>query len=363
MYPHIRHATPYDVERILEIARQYRSELGYLHPVGLRAHIAAKTVLVVEWFGNVWGFVEYHARRDGWHTIYHIAIDKHMAGQGLGRNLLYAVPTPMRLKVTQDNARANAFYVGAGMQLAETETGKARALNVYTLRVLGVLVMGNGKGDLFPRLARASGMAYGTRHCEQARAWPYMIDIHWRDYDWQDYLSKLAQWQPVQAMVADYESPAQRRQLYQQIRDVRAAGVLRVMVCPKFAGAVAHIPSWCIVAVSVPSKYAGYVPPLHELRGRRVHLLGGSPVQQRKWQLVLQGAGAIVVSADGNSHEGKAQKAGWWNGERWQVVGARDLREGEYEQLVIDSGRNIVKMLNANACLSQMSLPLDTAAA
>jgi GNAT superfamily N-acetyltransferase len=363
MYPHIRHATAYDVERILEIARQYRSELGYVHPVALRKNITARTVLVVEWFGSVWGFVDYHARRDGWHTIYHIAVDKHMAGQGLGRNLLYAVPTPMRLKVTQDNAPANAFYLGAGMRLAATETGKARALNVYELRVLGVLVMGNGKGDTFPRIARASGWAYGTRHCEQARDWPFMVDIHWRDYEWQDYLHKLAQWRPVQAMVADYESPAQRRQLYRQIRDVRANNVLRVMVCPKFAGAVAHIPSWCIVAVSVPSKYAGYVPPLHELRGRRVHLLGGSPVQQCKWQVVLQGAGALVASADGNSHQRKAQQAGWWDGAQWQVIGARSMRDGEYEQLMIDSGRNIVKMLNANVDVAQLSLPFDADAA
>lgn len=363
MYPHIRRATPFDVERILEIARQYRDELGYVHPVPLREHIAAKTVLVVEWFGNVWGFVDYHARRDGWHTIYHIAVDKHMAGQGIGRNLLYAVPTPMRLKVTQDNARANAFYRGAGMQLAATETGKKRPLNIYELRVLGVLVMGNGAGDTFPRIARASGMAYGTRHCEQPREWPYMVDIHWRDYDWRDYLHKLALWRPVQAMVADYESPTQRRQLYQQIRDVRAAGVLRVMVCPKFAGAVAHTPSWCIVAISVPSKYAGYVPPLHELKGRRVHLLGGSPVQQRKWQLALQGAGAIVASADGNSHEGKAQRAGWWDGTQWQVIGARQMTPELYYEMVIESGRNILKMLNANAGLAQLALPFDTEAA
>jgi hypothetical protein len=128
------------------------------------------------------------------------------------------------------------------------------------------------------------------------------------------------------------------------------------MVCPKFAGAVAHIPSWCIVAISVPSKYAGYVPPMHELKGRRVHMLGGSPVQQRKWQIRLQGAGAIVVSADGNAHEKKAQRAGWWTGERWQVIGQRNMADGEYETLIIESGRNIVRMLNANAGLQQLSM-------
>lgn len=360
MYPHVRHATAYDVERILEIARQYRDELGYVHPVALRRHITVKTVLVVEWFGNVWGFVDYHARRDSWHTIHHIAVDKHMTGQGLGRNLLYAVPTPIRLKVTQDNDRANAFYVGAGMQLVKMETGKKRSLNVYELRVLGVLVMGNGKADTFPRIARASGMAYGTRHCEQPRDWPFMVDIHWRDYDWQDYLHKLALWRPVQAMVADYESPSQRRQLYQQIRDVRAAGVLRVMVCPKFAGAVAHIPLWCVIAVSVPSKYAGYVPPLYELRGRRVHLLGGGPVQQRKWQLVLQGAGVTIVSADSNSHTAIAANAKYFDGTQWQKKGGARMNSDSYAALASDSGRNIVRMLNANVGLGQLSLPFDT---
>jgi len=359
MYPHIRCASYYDVERILEIARQYRAELGYVHPVALREHIAAKTVLVVEWHGNVWGFVEYHARRDGWNVIYHIAVDKHVSGQGLGRYLLYAVPAPIRLKVTQDNAQANAFYRGAGMQLAGTEQGKHRALNVYELRVLSVLVMGNGKGDLYPKIARLSGMAYGTRHCETPRGWPFMVDIHWRDYDWYDYMHKIAQWRPVMAMAADYESPTQRRQLYQQVRDLRAAGVLRVMVCPKFEGAAAHIPSWCIIAVSVPSRYAGYVPPLRELQGRRVHMLGGSPNQQRTWQLVLQGAGAAVVSADGNSHTKVAAKTNWWNGTQWASIGKRNFFKGEYEQIMIDSGRNIVKMLNDNARLSQMSLPLD----
>lgn len=355
MYPHIRKATAYDVDRILEIARQYRTELGYLHPVGLRQHISAGTVNVCEWYGNIYGFVDYHTRRDGWSTIYHIATDKHVAGQGIGRNLLYSVPCPFRLKVTQENP-ANTFYQNAGMQLAATETGRKRALNVYELRVLGVLVMGNGKGDTFPRIARASGMAYGTRHIEQPRAWPYMVDIHWRDYDWSDYMQKIGAWRPVQAMVADYEHPAQRRLMYQQIRDLRAAGVLRVMVCPKFAGAVAHIPSWCIVAVSVPSKYAGYVPPLHELKGRRVHLLGGSPVQQRKWQIALQGAGAIVVSVDGNAHVGVAKSAAFWDGTRWMKKGGARIDTAGYEQLVIESGRNIVRMINQNAKLAQLSM-------
>src|SRR5690606_19035862 len=273
-YPRLRHATPDDVPRILELARQYRDELGYVHPVALREHIHRRTVLVAEWYGNVWGFVDYHARRDGWQTIYHLAVDKHVTGQGIGRQLLYAVPCPMRLKVTTDNT-ANVFYAGAGMQLVATEAGKKRELDVYELRVLGIFCMGNGAGDTYPHIARESGVAYGTRSSERARAWPYMLDIDWREQSagkltWQDYMQQVARYHPVQAMCADYEHPGQRRQLYQQIRDLHAAGVLRIMVCPKFPGAVAHIPHWCIVAVSVPSSYAGFIPDSDELTGRRV---------------------------------------------------------------------------------------------
>lgn len=358
MYPRIRTATPDDVPRLLEIARQYRAELGYVHPVALREHIGKRTVLVAEWYGNVWGFVDYHARRDGWQTVYHLAVDKHMRGQGIGRQLLYAVPCPMRLKVTQDNP-ANVFYAGAGMQLASTEAGKKRPLNVYELRVLGIFCMGNGKADTYPRVARESGLAYGTRSSEQARAWPYMLDVDWKQFNagkltWDAYMQMVREYHPVQAMCVDYERPSQRRALYAQIRDLRNAGVLRVLVCPKFSGAVAHIPSWCIVAVSVPSTYAGYVPDGAELTGRRVHLLGGSPHAQRRWMLRLQGAGAKVVSFDGNSHEKKAQQMGWFDGAQWRVTG--EQKTAPYESLCIDSGRNILRMMNTLYEVKQLAL-------
>lgn len=360
MYPRIRHATLDDKSRLLEIAHQYRAELGYVHPVALSEHITKRTVLVAEWFGNVWGFVDYHARRDGWQTIYHLVVDKHMLGQGLGRQLLYAVPCPMRLKVTQSNP-ANAFYTGAGMQFVRTEAGKKQALNVYELRVLGIFCMGNGKADTFPRVARESGLAYGTRSSEQARVWPYMLDVDWKQFNagkltWADYMHLIAQYHPVQAMCVDYEHPDQRRQLYQQIRDLRNAGVLRVMVCPKFDGAVAHIPRWCVVAVSVPSSYAGFVPDGAELAGRRVHLLGGSPHAQRRWMLRLQGAGAKVVSFDGNSHEKVAQKAKLFLDGKWQQANGRAVTPDDQIQLTILSGRNILRMMNTLHEVKQLAL-------
>lgn len=361
MYPLIRQATSEDVDSILHIAHQYRDELGYVHPVALRSHIAAGTVLVCKVDGRLVGFVEYHARRDGWQTIYHLATDKSMTGQGIGRQLLYAVPCPIRLKVTQSNETATKFYESAGMRLAGTEAGKKRPLNVHELKVLGIFCMGNGKGDTFPTIARASGMAYGVRNSEQARAWPYMLDIDWKKYNdgkftWLDYMSLVHEYHPVQAMCVDYESPEQRPQLERQIADLRAAGVLRVMVCPKFHGAVAHIPDGCIVAVSVPSEYAGFVPDGRELAGRHVHLLGGSPHAQRTWSTRLQAAGARIISFDGNAHERGASGGRTFSRGKWRAVGEGKISESDYRDICINSGRNWLSMMQSVIGVQQLRL-------
>lgn len=344
----VRYARPEDIPAIKRIAYQHRAELGFVNRAALLAATARREVFVAELpDGAIAGFVNWHARRDGWHTIYEIAVAREYAGRGIGRALLYAVPTPTRLKCTADNEVGNRFYAGAGMTLVATESGRKRALNVWERRVLYIHVQGNNRR--IPEIARSAGMAYGTRHIETPREWPFMVDIHWKEYDWTDYLAKVNRWRPVQAMAADYEHPAQRRELYRQLRDLKAAGVLRVMVCPKFVGAVAHIPSWCIVAVSVPSEYAGFLPPIDELRGRRVHLLGGSPVKQREYTKHLLAAGVRVLSMDGNSHDRASQGAMWWSSEdggKWKA-----LRHGTlpHYDTVAQSARNIVTTMERTA--------------
>jgi hypothetical protein len=150
------------------------------------------------------------------------------------------------------------------------------------------------------------------------------VDIDWRKYDWQDYMHKIYQWHPVQAMCTDYERPDQRRQLYQQMRDLKAAGVLRIMACPKFHGAVAHFPSWVLVAISVPSELAGFLPEFEELRGRNVHLLGGSARRQVDLIPKLQGYGVHVQSVDGNGHTRAAAWGRVWDGGRVIALSAWD---------------------------------------
>jgi hypothetical protein len=203
-----------------------------------------------------------------------------------------------------------------------------------------------------PAIALASGMLYGTRHDYTPYAPVFMLDINWHKFDWQDYVSKVKLYQPVMAMVPDYERPTQRRALYRCIRDVKPL-VQRVMVCPKFVGAVAHIPSWCIVAVSVPTSYAGFLPDFRELVGRKVHLLGGRPEVQAQIIRQLNGVGATVVSVDGSYHALKAGFGQWFDGGTWS-----QLRRGKVSDtdLSIASGKNIVRYLQNALKEQQMSL-------
>lgn len=345
----IRLGTSEDVYVCQKITRQFRNEFPFVTLASLREAAARHSLHIALLDGEIAGFCSFRQCRDGWQTIYELAVKREAHGLGIGRALLYSVPAPIRLKTTVDNARANRFYSNAGMKLVETIQGRKRPLNVYHLRLLSILVQGNNQE--MPRVARDSGMAYGTRHVETPRDWPFMVDIHWKRYDWADYMQKVCAWKPVQAMVADYEHPSQRRQLYQQIKDLRAAGVLRVMVCPKFAGAVAHIPSWCVIAVSVPSEYAGFVPPLDELKGRRIHLLGGSPVKQREWLTRLNSVGR-VISLDGNAHTGAAAKGVYWLNGKWQT----DRETFNLYDLAVLSGRNIRDMMSEVTMYKQPGL-------
>lgn len=106
------------------MADRHRSELGFVLRSALQAAIDRGELLVVE--GH--GFVHYHRRRDGWHTVYELVSEG-----GVGRLLLDAVPRPLRLKCPAD-LPANAFYQFVGGTLVRTDPGKRRPLNVWEWR-------------------------------------------------------------------------------------------------------------------------------------------------------------------------------------------------------------------------------------
>jgi GNAT superfamily N-acetyltransferase len=345
----IRYGTPNDADACQRLTRTYRYAFPFVMKSSLIEMAMRGTLLIAEVDGIFAGFVSYYARRDGWNTVYEIAVDPTYAGEGVGRNLLYAVPTPIRLKCPTDNYDSNVFYARAGMELAGYEL-KARPLFIWELRVLAIHCQGNNRR--VPTWARQAGMAYGCRHDDTPRDYVFFQDINWKRYDWQDYAHKVATWHPVMAMVADYERPDQRALMLQQVADLRALGVLRVMVCPKFTGAVADIPRDCIVAISLPSRYAGFVPDPAEHIGRRVHLLGGNPGDARKavshW--------GNVASADYNVHERNAQSGMLFDGAQWVRRSPLAMKTAEYGDAVPYSGANIRRALQAAATVRQAVL-------
>lgn len=122
-----------DVGLIKQIASHYRAELGYVMYPALRESIGRGELLIAQVNGqSPLGFVNFHARRDGWHTIYEIAVAPSLVGKGVGKALFVAVPRPVRLKCTLDNDRANAFYA-ARMTLVRVEQGRKHPLNVWEL--------------------------------------------------------------------------------------------------------------------------------------------------------------------------------------------------------------------------------------
>lgn len=107
-----------DLEWVMPLAHRHRRELGYL----IRPELRTATTLVVE----PHGFIRYHRRRDGWHTVYQLCSEC----PGVGRALLEAVPLPRRLRCPAE-LDANGFYAHLGGTLARTEPGRKRPLCVW----------------------------------------------------------------------------------------------------------------------------------------------------------------------------------------------------------------------------------------
>lgn len=377
----IRRGTAADADACDRIARDQEkkrnSSLGWVKKVEYTQKYSA--FHVGEIGSQIVGFVLFHTAVKGddvgYTVVKALAVDSRYEGLGIGRNLLYSVECPIRLRCPQrvnvsEPNPANTFYANAGFRITGIETEyrggekkglpRSNPLNVWELPILPILVQGNNRQ--MPDVARRSGWAYGVRATEKPRDYCLQVDIEWRDYSWPEYVRKIEAWKPFAALVPDYEHPRQRRTMLNRIEHLKALGVMRVLVCPKFDGAVADIPADCVVAVSIPSTYAGFVPDYRELRGRRVHLLGGSPPKwfgaRSKQQSAtgyiagMVGAGVKVISVDGNAHTGAAEGGILWHDHRW----VKPDEPVDLYAFSVRSGRAILADLHQVSGQSQLSL-------
>lgn len=130
----LRPGTLSDIPDIERIARQYHDELGFVRRISLERAVNHGELLVAECAAAIVGYVEWHNCQDGWSTVYSVAVDKAHVCQGIGINLLWKVPRPVRLKCPVDS-KANTFYSHNGFELLHVEAGRKRALNHWIFTV------------------------------------------------------------------------------------------------------------------------------------------------------------------------------------------------------------------------------------
>ena len=140
----VRKAIEADLLHVKRLADAHRHELGFVLLPSLREQIERGEMLVAVLGDDLIGFVDYHRRKDGQITLYHIAVDPAAQHQGVGYALVGALEGVARatnssriaLKCPVD-LPANQFYQGYGFRLGETLNGRKRPLNVWVLELEG----------------------------------------------------------------------------------------------------------------------------------------------------------------------------------------------------------------------------------
>ena len=204
-------------------------------------------------------------------------------------------------------------------------------------------------GDKYaPMIAEQSKWHYGTRNDYTAYETPKMVDLNWKNYDFEKYVQTLKRYRPELAFVADFEGD--RVKMLDQFNAIKTL-CDNVAICLK-CDDIGAIPEQAIIGISVPTTYSGYIPPLETLKGRRIHLLGGSPLNQAVLGQRLKGIGATVESLDANYHIRKA-----WFGQFFERGTWKQARnETTVYQLAVMSGINIKQYITNALNFSQLRL-------
>lgn len=127
----IEKAKECDFKAIKKIANQRREFLPALMIYNLKDGFKTNSLYIAKLNEDVVGFIRWHPRKDGSQTIHEIAVDRNFNGLGIGKKLFNLVPTPIQLKVTEDNHSAIEFYKKQNLQFDSIYEGKKRNLLVF----------------------------------------------------------------------------------------------------------------------------------------------------------------------------------------------------------------------------------------
>jgi hypothetical protein len=174
-----------------------------------------------------------------------------------------------------------------------------------------------GGNQRLANIAIEEGFLYGARSDDIRKLrCNGLIDINWKKYDWTDFVTKVNIHRPKYAVIPDILNMEEIGRANRQGEEILAIGSIPILV-PKINGAIHLLPKKFVIGISVPTKYAGFLPQVRELKGRTIHLLGGSPPQQREVCWYLTSLSIKIGSADINSHSLASDFGSYWNGKRW----------------------------------------------
>lgn len=107
-----------------------------------------------------------------------------------------------------------------------------------------------------------------------------LIDIDWKNYDFNAHLDAVKLVKPILTVARDIEDITELEDIIKQAYILNEYAKY-VIIVPKDIRLIGHIneliPEQFILGYSVPTKYGGTKIPISEFRNRPVHLLGGRP--------------------------------------------------------------------------------------
>lgn len=153
----------------------------------------------------------------------------------------------------------------------------------------------------FAEIAIKAGFLYGAQVPNTVYFDPEFSDQNWKNPDLEKYAAAVAKYKPRLATVLDWERWEQRDDVLMWAEEI-APHVETIIIIPKIFGNIETIPRVIAgkpirIGYSIPTTFGGTIVPLSEFGRWPIHLLGGSPIKQRKLSKYLN-----VVSLDGNYH-------------------------------------------------------------
>lgn len=143
-----------------------------------------------------------------------------------------------------------------------------------------------------------------------------LIDIDWKNYDFDKHLEALKVHRPYLTVAMDILSRQSLPRILKQA-DVLSKWSEKVVIVPKDPGLgknfTQKIPKHYVLGYSVPSSYGGTTIPLEWFGEREIHLLGGRPDTQFDLASKLN-----VHSLDSNRIAVDARYGRYFDGKRFQ---------------------------------------------